>query len=166
MDYLINLNDVPWESDREDGWGADDKFLFKVLASKRIGCDLTRVLPGETACPYHFHYIGEELFIVLEGEGLLRYNGEEHRLKPMDIISCPPGPSSAHQIINDTDKPLVYFSIGTNDEYDIAEYPDSAKVMAWGGPKEPRLRHLTRKADVVGYMDGEVHPLRKAPSRP
>lgn len=159
MDYLVNLNDVPWESDHEDGWGADDKFLHKVLGSKRIGLDLTRVMPGESPCPYHFHHIGEELFIILEGEGLLRYNGQERRLRPMDIVTCPPGPDGAHQIINDTLHPLVYLSLGTNDDYDICEYPDSQKVMAWGANN--RLRHLTRKADQVGYMDGEVHPLRK-----
>jgi len=141
MNYLVNLNDVPWEADHEDGWGADDKFLHKVLASKRIGADLTRNIYG------------------LEGEGLLRYNGQQHRLRPMDVITCPPGPEGAHQIINDTDAPLVYLSIATNDEYEICEYPDSQKVMAYGAGG--RLRHLTRKADQVSYMDGEVHPLTR-----
>ena len=47
------------------------------LGMKKIGCTVVDLEPGKRAWPHHLHYGQEELFIILEGEGTLRYdNGE------------------------------------------------------------------------------------------
>lgn len=32
--------------------------------------------PGKRSCPYHFHHVQEEMFVIVEGEGSLRVAGE------------------------------------------------------------------------------------------
>jgi uncharacterized cupin superfamily protein len=153
----INLDDVPWESYPSEGrYGSDDKVVAKHVTQKRLDLAVTRLAPGKANCPYHFHHVGEELFFVLEGTGQLRLGGKTYRLRPHDIISCPPGPEGAHQIINDSDQPLVYMAISTEDEAEIAEYPDSGKVMSYVVRNGKRVhRHISRLADAVDYMEGE-----------
>ena len=93
----------------------------------------------------------EELFFVLSGTGELRLGPERRRLRPNDVVSCPPGPDGAHQFYNDGTEPLVYLAISSVHEADVVEYPDSGKLMTTVG----ELRHIARKADAVPYMDGE-----------
>ena len=51
------------------------------------------VPPGKKAWPYHAHHVNEELFIILEGEGMLRIGGAEHPVKVGDVIARPAYPS-------------------------------------------------------------------------
>ncbi|MDB5101418.1 MAG: hypothetical protein JWM80_5839 [Cyanobacteria bacterium RYN_339] len=152
-----NLDDIPWESTPSEGrYGSDDKIVAEHVAQQRLDLAITRLAPGKSSCPYHYHHAGEELFFVLEGTGQVRLGGKTYPLRPHDVISCPPGPEGAHQIINTGDQPLVYMAISTNDDVEIAEYPDSGKVMSYvrrGG--ERMLGHVSRRADAVPYMDGE-----------
>lgn len=152
-----NLDDLPWEDNDEPGaYGSHDRIVADHVRQQRLDLAVTRLAPGKRSCPYHYHHVGEELFVVLEGEGLCRLGGETFRIKRHDVISCPPGPEGAHQIINDTDAPLVYMAISTEDEAEICEYPDSGKVLSYvrrGG--KTVHRHVTRHADAVDYMDGE-----------
>lgn len=152
-----NLDDLPWEGEVGPGlYGSDDKILAHHVRQQRLDLAVTRLGPGKRSCPYHFHHVGEELFVVLEGEGLCRLGGETFRIKRHDVISCPPGPEGAHQFINDTDAPLIYMAISTEDDAEIAEYPDSGKVLSFVRRDGKRVhRHVTRLADAVPYMDGE-----------
>ncbi len=153
----INLADVPWEDyDSEGRYGTHDQVLAKHVTQQRLDLAITRLAPGKTNGPYHFHHVGEELFVVLEGSGQLRLGGQTYRLRPNDVVSCPPGPEGAHQFINDTDQPLVYMAISTEDDFEIAEYPDSGKVMSYvRRDGQTKLRHISRVADAVDYMAGE-----------
>ena len=152
-----NLDDMPWETTPSEGrYGCDDKIVADHVRQERLDMAITRLAPGKSSCPYHFHHVGEELFVVLEGSGQLRLGGETYRLRPHDVVSCPPGPEGAHQFINDTDAPLVYMAISTVDQADVAEYPDSGKVMSIvtrGGRRAHS--HISRLKDAVPYMDGE-----------
>ena len=44
----------------------------------------------------HYHRLSEEFYFILEGEGLMEINGEEHPVKSGDAILIPPG--AWHQI--------------------------------------------------------------------
>lgn len=44
----------------------------------------------------HYHRLSEEFYFILEGEGLMEINGEEHPVKSGDAILIPPG--TWHQI--------------------------------------------------------------------
>ena len=127
------------------------------LAGRKIGCGIDIVPPGKRACPYHFHYAQEEVFIVLEGEGTLRVAGAMIRIHAGDVISIPPGPEYPHHIHNTSDKPLKYLSLSTREFPDIAEYPDSGKYMAYTSQDGPLLQRgkMHRGDSALDYWDGE-----------
>lgn len=157
LPLIANLDDMPWENTPSEGrYGMDDKIVADHVRQERLDLAITRLQPGKLSCPYHFHHVNEELFVVLEGTGTVRLGGQTHRVKPHDVISCPPGPEGAHQFFNDGDVPLVYMAISTEDKVEIAEYPDSGKVLSFVERDGKRVhRHITRLADAVPYMDGE-----------
>jgi uncharacterized cupin superfamily protein len=55
------------------------------LGMTKIGCTVVDLQPGEQAWPYHSHYGQEELFFVLEGEGTLRYDDDEYKLREAEF---------------------------------------------------------------------------------
>jgi uncharacterized cupin superfamily protein len=127
--FLVNAEEVPWEPFARGRFGSDDRDLTGHVRARRLDVAMTRLAPGQVSCPYHFHHAEEELFFVLEGSGTLRYAGEERRLRPGDLVACPPGPDGAHQLINDGAAPLVYLAISTVEPWEVCEYPDSEKVL-------------------------------------
>jgi len=49
------------------------------------------VLPRDKAkCPFHNHHGDEETFLILEGEGELRFGKQRNRIRAHDIIAYPP----------------------------------------------------------------------------
>lgn len=157
LPLLKNLADIPWVSEPGDGlYGCDDQIVAHHVRQERLDLAVTRLAPGKASCPYHFHHVGEELFVVLEGTGQVRLGGQTHPIRPFDVISCPPGPEGAHQIINDGDVPLVYMAISTEDQAEVCEYPDSGKVLSTVRRHGKRVhQHISRLADKVPYLDGE-----------
>jgi uncharacterized cupin superfamily protein len=128
------------------------------LPGRKIGCGVDVVPPGKRACPYHFHYAQEEVFIVLEGQGTLRVAGEVLPIRAGDVISIPPGPEYPHQIINTSDAPLKYLSLSTLEFPEVCEYPDSGKYLAYARADGPLLqRGRMHRADTdLDYWDGEA----------
>jgi uncharacterized cupin superfamily protein len=128
------------------------------LPGRKIGCGVDIVPPGKRACPYHFHYAQEEVFIVLEGQGTLRVAGEMLPIRSGDVISIPPGPEYPHQIINTSDAPLKYLSLSTLEFPEVCEYPDSGKYLAYTRTDGPLLqRGRMHRADTdLDYWDGEA----------
>ena len=131
------------------------------LGAKKLGYNVTELPPGKRAFPYHFHHVNEELFLVLEGTGELRWPGGTHPLKPMDIICCPPGANGAHQIVNTGATALRYLAVSTTEDPEVVEYPDSGKygVIAGrpigGRPTDARVAVFAFKKDGVDYWAGE-----------
>ena len=68
-----------------------------------MGASIDIVPPGKRACPYHFHYVEEEMFIVPEGSGALRVAGEMLTIREGDVMFIPPAPEYPHQILNTSD---------------------------------------------------------------
>jgi uncharacterized cupin superfamily protein len=128
------------------------------LPGRKIGCGIDIVPPGKRACPYHFHYAQEEVFIVLEGQGTLRVAGEMLPIRAGDVISIPPGPEYPHQVINTSDAPLKYLSLSTLEFPEVCEYPDSGKYLAYTRTDGPLLqRGRMHRADTdLDYWDGEA----------
>jgi len=113
------------------------------------------------AFPYHAHRANEEMFFILDGEGSIRIADTIHKLRKGDFISLPPGPESAHQIVNDSSAPLRYLAVSTMDLPEVVEYPDSGKLGVMAGSQEgpqassDSIRHFTRVKDGVDYWEGE-----------
>ena len=125
--------------------------------ARRLGAGVDIVPPGKRACPYHFHYAQEEMFVILEGSGTLRVAGEMIPIRAGDVIGIPPGPQYPHQIINTSDAPLKYLSLSTQEYPEVCEYPDSGKYMAYARQKGPLLDRgrMHRPGTDLDYWDGE-----------
>ena len=131
------------------------------IGARKLGYNVAIVPPGKKAWPYHKHHANEELFFILDGEGLLRMNGEEFPVRAGDFIAAPPGPEHAHQLINNSQAPLKYLSVSTMEQPEVVEYPDSDKigVLAGGAPGDSKVRRdvmfIARRDAEVGYWEGE-----------
>jgi uncharacterized cupin superfamily protein len=149
--YVVNVAEVSEiEHLAGDHWGGAYKVLTPVLAEEpgRLGVSLSRLPPGRTTCPFHYHMREDEVFFVMSGRGVLRYGETLREIGPGDCISCPAGARLAHQIANPFDADLVYLAIGPNDPHEVAVYPDSGKVMVRSLSQVGFLRETP-------YMEGE-----------
>ena len=130
--------------------------LARGTAARKLGASVDTVAPGMRSCPYHFHHAQEEMFIVIEGSGMLRVAGELIPLRTGDIAFIPPGPEYPHQIINTSDAPLKYLSISTRESPELVEYPDSDKYLAMASlPDGKYFEALQRARNNIDYWDGE-----------
>ena len=158
MKPLINLNDLSdYEERIDEPYGEQFAVVSEKIGAKNLGYSVTILQPGYKVCPFHNHRIIEEMFLILEGEGTLRFGEKEYPIKKDDIIACPPGGYEvAHQIINTSDAELKYLCLSTKEPYDICEYPDSKKVLSFVGEHDKKeFMHISRKEDTVDYYDGE-----------
>lgn len=158
MKPLLNLNELDEFHASDDGAFAEKyAVVSEKIGAVKLGYSVSVVSPGKKVCPFHNHRINEEMFLILEGTGTLRFGNQEYSLKPHDIIACPPGgPEVAHQIVNTSDADIKYLCLSTKEPYDICEYPDSNKVLTYvGGPEDRSLRHVFKKEDAVDYYEGE-----------
>lgn len=152
-----NFNDAPLERElRAPDYDALTARLAIGTAAAKLGASIDTVAPGMRACPYHFHYAQEEMFVVIEGAGTLRVAGEMVPLRAGDVVFIPPGPDYPHQIINTSDAPLKYLSISTQDMPEICEYPDSGKYLATAAVDGRRvITGIQRVANNLDYWEGE-----------
>ena len=155
---VVNVDELELEHFEavEGKYRSDTKRVGPLVGAKDLGYSYDVVPPGKTSCPFHSHYGEEEMFFIVKGEGTLRYGAERRKVRAGDFICCPTGgPATAHQLINDSAAPLAYISVSTMAPAEVCEYPDSAKVGAFGGEGETRRRHLTEVAAAVDYWKGE-----------
>ena len=158
MKPVINIDELKDFSSRDDGkYGESCAGISELIGAKRLGYSLSIVPPGKRVCPFHNHHVNEEMFLIIEGKGTLRFGSQEYPLKKHDIIACPPGGREvAHQIINTSDQELRYLCLSTNDPFDICEYPDSNKILSFSSQNDKKFGHIGYMNDKVGYYDGET----------
>lgn len=155
---LINLADVEFDDIEDNGYYSSRRALFSAsIGARQLGYNLTELPPGKAQCPFHAHRAEEEVFVILEGEGELRFGDQRFPLRPHDMVACPTGgPEVAHQIINTGRVTMRYLALSNQAELDVCEYPDSDKVgVSARTPGAPRLRGLYRRGAAVDYYDGE-----------
>ena len=97
------------------------------------------------------------MFLILEGEGELRYGNQRYGIRKHDVIACPTGgPDTAHQIINTGSTTMRYLALSVSADVEVCEYPDSGKIGVFAsGADVPRLRKLVRSESEVDYYDRE-----------
>ena len=155
----MNLDDVEFDEVEENGPNTSSRGRIGVhIGAKKLGYNLTVLPPGKVQCPFHNHHGEEEMFLILEGEGELRFGEERYPIRANDVIACPPGgPEVAHQIINTGTATMRYLALSTLLDLEACEYPDSRKVMVrTGGRGEGAVRRMFRAEDVVDYYDREL----------
>lgn len=139
-----------------EDYGAKFKGSYKEIATvfgaKRLGFLLCTLDPKTFSCPYHWHTEEEELVIILEGEAMLRKNGEFRKVKAGDLIYHGTGPTTAHHMYNHSEIPLRYFVLSTQFPQESCHYPDSRKVLV----RTPRS--VTQDGIEVDYLKDESDP--------
>ena len=68
--------------------------LSKKMGAENLGFHVEILAPGKFSCPYHFHHLEEELFLVLEGHAILRQDGRFRKVSTGDLIFFKNGPKS------------------------------------------------------------------------
>ena len=155
---VMNLDEVEFDDIEANGRFTSSRGpIGSRIGARQLGYNLTVLPPGKVQCPFHSHHAEEEMFLILDGEGELRFGAERYPLRRHDVIACPPGgPEVAHQIINTGTVPMRYLALSTLVDVEICEYPDSQKIMIGADrPGQPGLRKIFRAASTVDYYDGE-----------
>lgn len=161
---IVNLSELQYLREIQHG----EKFAAKIapvsplVGAKKLGYNVTVVPPGKRAFPFHNHHVNEELFFILQGEGLLRLGKEEHPVRQGDFVCCPPGGTDvAHQIVNTGSSELRYLAVSTMETTDVYQYPDSGK-FGLAANRQPGQRvadaafgGFFSEGARVDYYDGE-----------
>ncbi len=105
--FVLNAKDARW---RVEGTGGKLTFFEGEGELWQVGVNVTVLEPGRPMAMYH-HEDEQEDFLVLAGEPLLIVEGEERRLRPWDLVHCPPG--TAHVIVGAGERASVIVAVGT-----------------------------------------------------
>ena len=79
--------------------GVENTDLGRQLEAEKLGARLWQLKPGQ-ASTRHRHVEQEELYLLLEGDGRMRIDGDLLTLEPLDAVLVEP--ESVRQIFNDT----------------------------------------------------------------
>jgi len=96
--------------------------LADLFGLKNFGVNLTRLAPGGESALLHRHSRQDELIYVLEGEPTLITDTEEVQLMP-GMCAGFPARGIAHQLVNRTDRDVVYLEVGDRTAGDEGSYP-------------------------------------------
>lgn len=99
---------------------------------RSFGVNLTRLAPGAVSALRHAHTVQDEFLYVLEGEPTLITDAGETRLRPGMCAGFRGGSGEAHQLVNRSDREVVYLEVGDRAPDDQGTYPDDDLHAAMG----------------------------------
>jgi uncharacterized cupin superfamily protein len=105
--------------------------LGDLFGIRNFGVNLTRLAPGGESALLHRHSKQDEMIYVLEGEPTLVTDTEEVQLAP-GMCAGFPAQGVAHQLVNRTDRDVVYLEIGDRTPGDEGSYPRDDLKAALG----------------------------------
>jgi uncharacterized cupin superfamily protein len=154
-----NLYDTGTESRGIDGFGALRARVGDDAGSHRLGAGVWVLPPGEAAYPYHWHYVEEELLVVIDGTPMLRDADGWRRLERGAVVAFPAGERGGHQLVNDGTQDVRFLTVSTSGEPDIVQYPDEGKIGVFERPPgDGKLWKLFPLSAEVSYAEGIVAP--------
>lgn len=114
--------------------GREKRPLGDRFGLTNFGVNLTRLAPGGESALLHRHSRQDEFVYVLEGNPTLVTDEGEVVLAPGMCAGFPAG-GVAHQLVNRTDRAVVYLEIGDRTPGDEGSYPadDLAAVLGPDG---------------------------------
>jgi uncharacterized cupin superfamily protein len=125
---VVALASVPAQEDRS---GRVRRDIGTAAGSRHTGLRHVTAQPGHLTVAPHCHSAEEELFVVLEGDGVLLEGGDEHPVRAGDVVSQLPGTGVAHSF-RAGESGLAILAYGTREPNDICYYPRSGKVYLVG----------------------------------
>ena len=159
MRPILNLDEAVFDDVEENGrYTSRRASIGRHIGARQLGYNLTVLPPGKAQCPFHSHRGEEEMFLILDGEGELRFGDRRYPIRRHDVIACPTGgPEVAHQIINTGAVEMRYLALSTIVPVEVCEYPDSGKIGLFAGTDDgDNIRRLFRDEAVVDYYDREA----------
>jgi uncharacterized cupin superfamily protein len=128
---VVALGDVPAIFDGRA------RRMGRAAGATATGLNHVVLTAGGQGAQAHCHSHEEELFVVLDGGGVLELwnrgaeRPEEHALRPGDVVSRPAGTGVAHTL-RAADEGLTYLAYGTREPGDMCFYPQSGRVSLKG----------------------------------
>jgi uncharacterized cupin superfamily protein len=128
---IVNINNFPYEFSDDPEFKTPMKTyqLGAAAGSEKLYINIDFVKPGASSSKYHSHSNQEEFFLIMEGSGILRFNGKNYLVQEGDCIAKPAGIGLAHQFINNGDTVLQILDCGTKAKEDVITYPDENKIL-------------------------------------
>jgi uncharacterized cupin superfamily protein len=151
---VVNVADVDGGNDPGGSW----RLLARAAGAELTGLNWGSLNAGHEGAPPHLHSADEELFVVLEGDGVLqlwptpqRSRGgvayEERPVRAGHVISRPASSGIAHGF-RAGEHGMTFLAYGTRNPNDVCFYPRSSKIYFRGLGLIARLEDLD-------YDDGE-----------
>jgi len=108
---LLRAADAFWRPSNQ--MKVENTDLAKQLEASALGARLWRLAPGQ-ASTRHRHREEEELYVLLEGSGRVRVDGELLTLEPLDTLLVEP--AAVRQLFNDTEADQLWLVVGAPPE--------------------------------------------------
>lgn len=108
---ILRSEDAFWRPSNQ--MGVQNTDLAEQLAATTLGARLWRIAPGQ-ASTRHRHVQTAELYVLLEGVGRIRIDGELLTVGPLDAILVEP--DSLRQPFNDTDADQLWLIVAAPQE--------------------------------------------------
>ena len=131
---VLDAGEAHWRPSNQMGIANTD--FAKQLGIETFGARLWRIAPGQ-ASTRHRHIATSELYLVLEGTGRIRVDGDLLTLAPLSALFVEP--ETVRQPFNDTDAYQLWLVVGAPPEaantLEMGEeilrtlYPDGPKAM-------------------------------------
>ena len=144
---IVALKDVEPLSLERGRVARSRRDLGRTAGSSISGLVHVTIEPGAHGSPRHCHSVEEELFVVLDGDGVVLLGDDSHPVRAGTIVARPPATGVAHAF-RAGDDGLTLLAYGTREPADMCWYPDSSKVLFRGLGVVGRL-------DPASYWDGE-----------
>ena len=129
---VLHADDSHWRPSNQMGVLNTD--LGRQLRAETLGARFWRLVPGQ-ASTRHRHRTQAELYILLEGTGRIRVDGDVLTLAPHSALLVEP--DSIRQPFNDTDADQLWLIVGAPAEAanTLEMTPDD---LAWYYPDGPK----------------------------
>lgn len=121
--------------------------LGRAAGSVTTGLQHVEVVPGLESAPAHCHSLEEEIFVILDGDGVVVLGDEETPVGAGHVISRPAGTGVSH-VFRAGAGGLTYLAYGMRNGADVCYYPRSRKIAFRGIGVIARIERLD-------YWDGE-----------
>jgi uncharacterized cupin superfamily protein len=141
---VVALDSVPMQ---EHAGARARRDIGRAAGSRHTGLKHITAKPGHLTVPPHCHSAEEEIFVVIEGDGVLIQGDDEHPVRAGDVVGQLPGSGVAHSF-RAGENGLAILAYGTREPNDICYYPRSGKVFLRGVGVVGRI-------EPVDYWDGE-----------
>jgi uncharacterized cupin superfamily protein len=144
---VVNVEDVEAVTVERPRVARTRRNLGRAAGSVTTGIQYVQVVPGKESAPPHCHSLEEEIFVILDGDGVVVLGEEEFPVRAGHVVARPAGTGVAH-VFRAGPAGLTYLAYGMRDPGDVCFYPRSRKIAFRG------LGVITR-VESLDYWDGE-----------